>query len=364
MWRFVVRPFLFLFDAEQVHHRTMVLFAWLMRFALMRRLVRRLAHVNDSALKTRVHCLELASPVGLAAGFDKDARWTVALSTLGFGFLEVGTLTAHAQPGNPRPRLFRLPADKAVLNRFGFNNGGSSDAEERLRAYGCRIPVGVNIGRSKVTPNEEAVDDYLMSLERLQPHAWYVVVNVSSPNTAGLRDLQAEEPLRRLLAALVARNRELAEERGRRVPPLFVKIAPDMDDEQLRMIVELVEELGVDGIVATNTTVSREGLKTAPEKVEALGAGGVSGAPLTERSRAMVRRIYELSAGRVPIIGVGGIMNADDAIAMLEAGASAVQIYTGFIYGGPFVVRRINRGIVRELQRRGLKNVAELRPAL
>lgn len=364
MWRFVVRPLLFLFDAEQVHHRTMVLFAWLLRFSLARRLLRRLTRVNAEELKTRVHCLELNSPVGLAAGFDKDARWTSALSALGFGFLEVGTLTAHAQPGNPQPRLFRLPADRAVLNRFGFNNGGSSAAEERLSAYGCRIPIGVNIGRSKVTPNEEAVDDYLMSLERLQPHAWYVVVNVSSPNTAGLRDLQEQEPLRHLLGALTQRNRELAEERGRRVPPLFVKIAPDMDDDQLQMIVELVLELGVDGIVATNTTTSREGLQTDAARVEELGAGGISGAPLTERSRAMVQRIYELSAGQVPIIGVGGIMSAEDAIAMLEAGASAVQIYTGFIYGGPFVVRQINRGIVRELRRRGLKSVAELRPSV
>lgn len=345
MWRFLIRPLLFLFDAERVHHVSMALFAWSMQWAWARNLARRVTGVNDPRLRTQLLDMELPSPVGLAAGFDKDARWYNALNALGFGFVEVGTLTAHGQEGNPQPRLFRLPKDKAVLNRFGFNNGGAAAAADRIAATPPECILGVNIGKSKITPNDEAVSDYITSLRHVQPLAAYLVVNVSSPNTAGLRDLQAEEPLRQLLSALVDENRRLAEEAGGRRPPLFVKLAPDMDDAQIVSSVALVRELGVDGIVCTNTTISRADLRTDAAAVEALGAGGVSGAPLTARSLAFVRRVCELAEGQFPVIGVGGIMEPQDAVNMLKAGATAVQLYTGFIYGGPLVVRRMNKAI-------------------
>lgn len=345
MWR-LIRPFLFLFDAEKIHYVMMGIFSGMMRWGWLRRRTRAFCRMDDPALRTQVLDMEFPSPIGLAAGFDKDARWYNALSALGFGFIEVGSLTAHAQPGNPTPRLFRLPKDQAVLNRFGFNNDGAAAAAKRLSESPAECPLGINIGKSKVAPNEDAVEDYLTSLREVQPYADYLVVNVSSPNTEGLRDLQAEEPLRALLGALLEENARLSKARDARRPPLFVKFAPDMDDTQIEMSVALVRELGVDGIVCTNTTVSRDDLTTDASEVEALGAGGVSGAPLTERSLAFVRKVCTLADGDFPVIGVGGIMDADDAIAMLEAGASAVQIYTGFIYGGPLLVRRMNRAII------------------
>lgn len=345
MWR-LLRPLLFLFDAEWIHHAMMRVFSSMMRWGWLHRRVERYCLVDDPALKTRVLDMEFPSPIGLAAGFDKDARWYNALSALGFGFIEVGSLTAHAQPGNPKPRLFRLPKDRAVLNRFGFNNEGAAAAAARLRATPAAYPLGVNIGKSKITPNEDAIEDYLHSLREVQAYADYLVVNVSSPNTEGLRDLQAEAPLRALLSALLNENKSLSEAQGTRRPPLFVKFAPDMNDAQIEASVELVRALGVDGIVCTNTTISREGLATDKARVDALGAGGVSGAPLTERSLAFVRKVCALADGDFPVIGVGGIMAPEDALAMLEAGASAVQIYTGFIYGGPFVVREMNRAIL------------------
>lgn len=345
MWR-LLRPLLFLFDAEWIHHTMMRVFSKMMQIQWLRRRMRAYCLSEDPALRTQVLDMEFPSPIGLAAGFDKDARWYNALAALGFGFIEVGSLTAHAQPGNPKPRLFRLPKDQAVLNRFGFNNEGATAAAERLRAVPAECPLGINIGKSKITPNERAVEDYLTSLREVQPYADYLVVNVSSPNTAGLRDLQAEEPLRELLSALLQENRRLSEATQTRRPPLFVKFAPDMDDAQIEASVALVRELAVDGIVCTNTTISRKDLITDKATVESLGAGGISGAPLTERSRTFVRKVCDLANGDFPVIGVGGIMSPEDAVAMLEAGASAVQIYTGFIYGGPWVVRKMNRAIL------------------
>ena len=350
MWRFILRPLLFLFDAERVHYASMGIFAFFLQWRWSRRWVRAFCLMDDSRLKTQLLDMDLPSPVGLAAGFDKDARWYNALSALGFGFVEVGTLTAHAQDGNPKPRLFRLPEDRAVLNRFGFNNGGAASAAQRIQATPPECVLGINIGKSKIAENEYAVEDYLASLREVQSLAHYLVVNVSSPNTAGLRDLQAEEPLRKLLGALVEENARLANEAGTRRPPLFVKVAPDMEDAQIVASVALVRELGVDGIVCTNTTISRADLTTDASRVEALGAGGISGAPLTERSLAFVRRVCELADGAFPVIGVGGIMEPKDALAMLDAGATAIQLYTGFIYGGPLVVRRMNQAILAARQ--------------
>lgn len=346
LWRFLLRPLLFLLDPERAHHLSMALFSFAMKVPPVAALVRWWCRPAPSLAGT-VLGVRLASPVGLAAGFDKDARWYDALGDLGFGFVEVGTLTGRAQPGNPTPRLFRLPRDRALLNRFGFNNRGAQLAAQALAKRPARVPLAVNIGRSKVVPNEEATADYLQSLEALWPHARWFVVNVSSPNTPGLRALQDKGPLTELLTALMARNRELAAAADEPPRPMLVKIAPDLSDEQVDDVVDLALEVGLDGIVATNTTLSREGLMT-PD-VEALGAGGVSGAPLTSRSRGVVARIRARCGRRLVVVGAGGIMTPDDAAAMLAAGADLVQVYTGFIYGGPLFVRAIHRTLARNL---------------
>ncbi len=359
MWKYLLRPILFLFDAEKVHYATMGLFAAMLRFPPLRALTAVALRYRSERLRTEVAGLALEAPVGLGAGFDKNARWFNQLDALGFGFVEVGTLTGRAQGGNPKPRIFRLKADRALLNRMGFNNDGSEAAAQRLEGATIRPVLGVNIGKSKVVANEDAVDDYLASLRRLRPFADYITVNVSSPNTKGLRDLQAKDPLSRLLGAIVDDNRALALAAGDDPCPVFVKIAPDLDEGAMRDVVELCVEVGISGIIATNTTISREGLQTPEAAVSALGNGGVSGAPLTERSRRFVATLYRLAAGRLPIIGVGGIMTPDDAWQMLRAGAAAVQVYSGFVYGGPHFVRRTLRYIDRQLAGRGsdLKDV-------
>lgn len=343
IWRFLLRPLLFLLDPERAHHLSMALFSLAMKVPPVAALVRWWCR-PDASLARTVLGVRLASPVGLAAGFDKDARWYDALGALGFGFVEVGTLTGRAQPGNEKPRLFRLTRDKALLNRFGFNNRGAHAAAQALAKGPAQVPLAVNIGRSKVVPNEEATADYLQSLEALWPHARWFVVNVSSPNTPGLRALQDRAPLTELLTALVARNRELAEAADAAPRPMLVKIAPDLSNEQVDDVVALALEVGLDGIVATNTTLSREGLMTPG--VEAMGAGGVSGAPLTSRSRGVVARIRARAGDRLVVVGAGGVMTPDDAAAMLEAGADLVQVYTGFIYGGPLFVRAIHQRLL------------------
>lgn len=354
MWDTLLRPLLFLLDAEFAHRFSMGVFILIARVPGVRLLLRSWLAQPDARLHTELWGLPFPSPIGLAAGFDKEASWYEELGALGFGFVEVGTLTGEPQPGNPRPRLFRLPADQALLNRFGFNNRGSEAASRALSLRPARdVLVGVNIGKTKVVDNEKAVDDYLASFRRLWPHARYFVVNVSSPNTPGLRQLQDREPLGRLLRAL--RNENLRLAAGLRPLPILLKIAPDLTDEQLDDIVDLCLEVGIAGLVATNTTISREGLLT--EQVEQLGAGGVSGKPLTERSRRVVARLYRRLAGRLPIIGVGGVMTGADAWELLRAGASLVQVYTGFIYGGPTFAADLNRYIAEQLAARGLSSV-------
>jgi len=354
MWNLLLKPLLFRLDPERAHHLAMSLFALAMRVPGIAPLVRWWGGAGRDRLRTRWLGLELSSPVGLAAGFDKDARWYDDLAALGFGFIEVGTLTAHPQPGNDRPRLFRLVRDRALINRFGFNNRGSAAAAQWLAEHPARTVLGVNIGKSKVTPNEEAADDYLQSLDRLWPHAAYMVVNVSSPNTKDLRRLQEKDALAALLTALVRRNRDRAAAESRSPVPLLVKVAPDLDDTQRREIVELALAVGLDGIVATNTTIARDGLATPADAVTSIGAGGLSGAPLTQRSRAFVAALYRESGGRLPIVGVGGISTGEEAWGMLRAGASVVQVYTGFVYGGPGMVRSINRYLSRRLAAEGL----------
>ncbi|WP_174248281.1 quinone-dependent dihydroorotate dehydrogenase [Streptomyces hoynatensis] len=302
----------------------------------------------DPRLSVRAFGLDLPGPLGLAAGFDKDAVGMAGLGLLGFGHVEIGTVTGSPQPGNPAPRLFRLPADRALVNRMGFNNEGSAAVAARLaRRGGAGRPVlGVNIGKTKAVPESEAVADYVLTTGRLAPHADYLVVNVSSPNTPGLRDLQATGRLRPLLTAVrAAADRAVPE---RRVP-LLVKIAPDLADEDVDAVAGLALELGLDGIIATNTTIARTGLRTPAGPVAALGAGGLSGAPLRARALEVLRRLYARVGDRVVLVGVGGIETAQDAWERILAGATLIQGYTGFIYAGPGWARSVHRGLAQRL---------------
>ena len=298
--------------------------------------------------------LHFAHPVGLAAGFDKNATAYEALAALGFGFVEVGTVTGQGQPGNPKPRLFRLPADRALINRMGFNNLGARVVATHLTGPRS-VPLGVNIGKTKIVSEENAASDYVESTRLLGPLADYLVVNVSSPNTPGLRNLQTVELLRPLLAAVKA---ELAKHTPRR--PLLVKIAPDLNDADIDAIADLALELELDGIIATNTTISRSGLRSSSADVEACGAGGLSGAILKARSLEVLERLYARVGKRLTLISVGGIETAEDAWARLAAGASLVQIYTGFVYGGPLVVWSLQRGLARRLAASPYASLADL----
>ena len=304
--------------------------------------LRRVLGPRDPVLRVRALGLDFPGPLGLAAGFDKDARGVPVLGALGFGFVEVGTVTARAQPGNPRPRLFRLMADRAIVIRMGFNNHGAAAAAARLRRSRKRVIVGVNIGKTRAVPEDEAVADYAASARAVAGVADYVVVNVSSPNTPGLRDLQATARLKPLLVAVRdALDTGALEARV----PLLVKIAPDLADEDVDAIADLAVELGLDGIIATNTTISRSGLVSPEAEVAAAGAGGLSGPPLRERSLVVLRRLRERAGDRLVLVAAGGIETADDAWERLAAGATLVQAYTGFVYGGPFWPRRINAGL-------------------
>ena len=340
MYRQFVKPIFFLLPAERAHYTAMNLLQGALWIPGMRALLKSMFTVNKPQLKRTLFGLQFDNPVGLAAGFDKDARWVDELSTLGFGFIEIGTLTPKAQPGNDKPRLFRLPKDEALINRMGFNNGGAQAAAERLRKRSSRIIIGGNIGKNKITPNEEAVNDYLSCFETLFAHVDYFAVNVSSPNTPGLRALQEKEPLLHLLNTLQEANHAKPKRK-----PILLKIAPDLTDEQLNDIIDIVRESKIDGVIATNTTIAREPLVTAKNEIDAIGAGGLSGKPVAQRSTEVIRYLKEKSHNAFPVIGVGGIHSAQDAIDKLNAGADLVQIYTGFIYEGPGLVRKICEGI-------------------
>ena len=339
LYRTVLKPMLFRMDPEEAHERSVDALALLGRVAPLCRVMEALNRLDPAAHRpVRVFGLDFPNAVGLAAGFDKNARAWSAAAALGFGHVEIGTVTALAQPGNPKPRLFRYPAEKAVINRMGFNNEGSEAVAARLASQPGpgrrRIPLGVNLGKSKVTPNEEATQDYLTSFGRLVGHADYVVVNVSSPNTPGLRALQDEKPLRELLGALSAANRARGE--GRR--PLLLKIAPDLSWLQIDAALGVIAEFGLDGIIATNTTLAR------PGRFAEIGqAGGLSGAPLLRRSTQIVAYISRVMNGRLPIVAAGGITDEAGAGEKLDAGASLVQVYTGMIYEGPFFAARLAR---------------------
>ncbi|MFD4182653.1 quinone-dependent dihydroorotate dehydrogenase [Rhodococcus sp. NPDC058514] len=340
---------MFLLQPERVHHLAFRAMRLVTAFGPSRALVAKVLTVSDPVLRTRVFGLDFPAPLGLAAGFDKDATGVNAWGPLGFGFAEVGTVTAQAQPGNPAPRLFRLPADHALINRMGFNNHGAGHAANQLRQRRNGVPIGANIGKTKVVPADEADADYTASARLLGPLADFIVVNVSSPNTPGLRDLQAVESLRPLLRA-VQDSVDV---------PVLVKIAPDLSDEDVDAVADLAVELGLAGIVATNTTIGRTGLRTPESEVAAIGAGGLSGAPVADRSLEVLRRLYARVGGRLALISVGGIETADQAWERILAGANLVQGYTGFIYGGPFWMRRIHKGLARRVRAAGYSSLAD-----
>jgi dihydroorotate dehydrogenase len=340
MYKFLIKPILFLFDPEWVHHTVFSTLKLIHRIPGMGSLIRGLYQVKDERLERKLFGLTFPNPIGLAAGFDKDAKLYQELSNFGFGFIEIGTLTPKPQPGNPKKRLFRLPEDNALINRLGFNNEGVEEVIERLKKN-KGVLIGGNIGKNKTTPNDEAVSDYVQCFEALFPHVDYFVVNVSSPNTPNLRALQDKEPLQRLLQALKDLNLKKTSPK-----PILLKIAPDLTENQLLNIIDIITSINIDGVIATNTTLSREGLKS-PNKTE---AGGLSGKPLTDISTDVIRFIHENSNNAFPIIGVGGIHSPQDAIDKLNAGASLVQLYSGFIYEGPSVVKKINTAILNNTQ--------------
>jgi dihydroorotate dehydrogenase len=352
-----LRPLLFSLPAEQAHHLGTTALSTALGTPPARALARTVFDVRDPRLAVERFGIRFPNPVGLAAGFDKAGAWFNALGALGFGAIEIGTVTALAQPGNPQPRLFRLPADRALLNRMGFNNPGADAVAARLRRTRIEPVLGINLGKSKAAPLEDAAADYLRSLELLEPFAAYLVVNVSSPNTPGLRQLQDAGPLRELLRALRTRAGELAAARGEAARPILLKIAPDLTDPQVEEAAGIAVEEGMAGLIATNTTVSREGLRTA--EVDGLGAGGISGAPVHRRAVEVVARAWTATGGRLPIVGVGGVFGADEAWAMIRAGASLVQVWTGFIYRGPAIARDINRGLVARMEREGVRALDE-----
>jgi len=341
MYRFLIRPLLFLFPPEFIHHTTFKILRFTGFIPGISALLKLQFDFGDKRLEKKLFGLTFPNPVGLAAGFDKDAMLIDELASFGFGFIEIGTLTPKPQPGNDKPRLFRLPIDNALINRMGFNNKGVEGAVSRLKKRKSKIIVGGNIGKNKVTLNENAVDDYNTCFEALYPHVDYFVVNVSSPNTPNLRELQEKEPLKKLLNAVKALNR--AKEKPK---PILLKIAPDLTESQLHDVVEILLQTKTDGVIATNTTISREGLKTDAQAISAIGNGGLSGRPLTDRSTEVISFLRKELGKDYPIIGVGGIMTPEDAIEKLKAGADLIQIYTGFIYEGPGFIKRINQALL------------------
>jgi dihydroorotate dehydrogenase len=345
-------------DPEKAHHMAFFWIRLASSVPVLRTVVARVLAPRDPALRIKALGMDLPGPFGLAAGFDKNAVGIDGLAMLGFDYVEIGTVTAEPQPGNPTPRLFRLIEDRALINRMGFNNEGSAAVAARLaaRPQRSRTVVGVNIGKTKVVPEAEAVDDYIASTERLARHADYFVVNVSSPNTPGLRNLQAVDQLRPLLTA-VRRTLDSKSPQGR--IPLLVKIAPDLADADIDAVADLALELGLDGIIATNTTIGRDGLRTDAAKVAAAGAGGLSGAPLKARALEVLTRLHERTGDRLTLVSVGGVETAEDAWQRILAGATLVQGYSAFIYEGPFWCRRLHRGLSARLRASGHGTLGE-----
>ncbi len=341
MYRFLIRPILFLLAPERIHYLLVNSLRILFRIPGLRVLLESLYNVKDKALETEFCGLKFKNPVGLAAGFDKNASSYNDFAVFGFGCIEVGTVTPLAQPGNPKPRSFRIPKDKGLINRMGFNNSGVENAVINLKKGRPEgLIIGANIGKNTLTPNEKAVEDYLHNFRELYDYADYFVVNVSCPNISDLRKLADQESLELILKAIVDEREKRALKK-----PVLLKISPDLNFQQVDETLEIVIRLGIDGIVATNTSISRTGLKTHFKRIQQIGNGGLSGAPLTARSLEIIRYISEKTGGKLPLIGVGGIMTVKDALNMLEAGATLIQVYSGFIYEGPAFVMHINKAI-------------------
>ncbi len=339
----LVKPFLFRLDAERAHYTTTSLFKLAYRIPILSHLLKSSYKYDHSQLEREIWGLKFKNPVGLAAGFDKNGQWVKEMASLGFGFIEVGTVTPKPQVGNPKPRLFRLIPDRAIINRMGFNNLGVDELVKNISKLPAKRDyiLGGNIGKNKVTPNEEAYLDYLHCFQKLYDYVDYFVVNLSSPNTPGLRELQDKKPLTHILNTLL-------EDRAQRDirKPILLKIAPDLTNEQLDDVIEICGTLDMDGLIATNTTIDRGGLTTDQSTIEGLGAGGLSGAPLTSRSTEVISYIHQKSKASIPIIGVGGIESPSTAIEKINAGAQLIQIYSGLIYGGPYLIKRIKKSIV------------------
>ncbi|MEP6735721.1 MAG: quinone-dependent dihydroorotate dehydrogenase [Chryseolinea sp.] len=342
MYSFLIRPFLFLVGPEKIHHFVFALLRFTGKIPGVNSLTTSVFTSRSKSLKRVVFGIAFDNPVGLAAGFDKDARLIDELSGFGFGFIEIGTLTPRPQAGNDKPRLFRLPLDEALINRMGFNNEGVDAAVARLKKRKSNVIVGGNIGKNKLTSNEDALNDYVACFHALNEYVDYFVINVSSPNTPGLRALQEKEPLQKLMANIKRLSLESAKPK-----PVLLKIAPDLSNEQLDDIVDILIATKTDGVIATNTTISRAGLNTPDSHVKEIGNGGLSGKPLRARATEVIRYLRLKLGPSYPIIGVGGIMTSEDAIEKLDAGADLVQLYTGFIYEGPGLVKAINRALVK-----------------
>jgi dihydroorotate dehydrogenase len=336
MYKSIFRPFLFLFDPEKIHQWVFFWFKFFQKMPFLLVIIRRWYQVQRPELGKDIMGLHFSNPVGLAAGFDKNAEVTDVFDAFGFGFVEIGTLTPYTQPGNPKKRIFRLPPDQALINRMGFNNMGVTAAVKHLKRRKSKVIVGGNIGKNKNTPNENAISDYIAAFNELFNYVDYFVVNVSSPNTPHLRDLQEKEPLTQLLLALQTQNNEKSHPK-----PILLKIAPDLTDLQLLDIIEIVQLTQIQGVVATNTTLSRAGLRSDKTMLDQIGAGGLSGSPLKERSTEVIKFLANKSNKSFTIIGVGGIHSPEDAKEKLKAGADLVQLYTGFIYEGPGLVKHI-----------------------
>ena len=336
MYKLLIKPILFLFDPEWVHHSVFKSIKFINKIPGVSNLIRSIYVIKNTRLERKLFGLTFPNPIGLAAGFDKDAKLYKELSNFGFGFIEIGTVTPKPQEGNSKKRMFRLKEDNGLINRLGFNNEGVESAVKRLK-QNKGILIGGNIGKNKLTSNKEAVNDYIDCFNILFDHVDYFVVNVSSPNTPKLRALQEKDPLKHLLSILkdVSNKKQISK-------PILLKIAPDLSDEQLLDIIEIINSLKIDGVIATNTTLSREGLKSS-NKFE---TGGLSGSPLKDKSTSVIRFLKDKSKGNFPIIGVGGIHNPEDAIEKFKAGASLVQLYTGFVYEGPGIVKRINKTLL------------------
>jgi dihydroorotate dehydrogenase len=340
MYKLLLKPLFFLLPPEKAHYLAMDMLQATMKWPVIGWLLRKVFTPKYNGQPIDIAGLHFPHPVGLAAGFDKDARWTDTLASLGFSFIEIGTVTPKPQPGNEQPRLFRLPEDQALINRMGFNNEGSAAAATRLSRRKSSVIIGGNIGKNKTTPNDSALEDYLAAFTDLYNVVDYFAVNVSSPNTPGLRELQDKEPLKALLQRLQEKNKA-----GARPKPIFLKIAPDLTREQLDDIVEIVKDTGIAGVIATNTTIERKGLAASASELQAIGTGGLSGAPVRSKSTEVVRYLHGRSDGVFPIIAAGGVHTAADAREKLDAGASLVQVYTGFVYEGPGIVKKICQGL-------------------